>query len=50
MRPTVIGEGETLLYTVIVSDTDYPPESFTFSLDPGAPVVTAQIAVFRLDF
>jgi hypothetical protein len=33
----VIGEGETLLYTVLVTDTDYPPESFTFSLDPGAP-------------
>jgi hypothetical protein len=33
----VIGEGETLVYTATVTDSDYPPESFSFSLDPGAP-------------
>jgi Bacterial Ig domain/Putative Ig domain len=44
-----IGVQETLIYTVTVTDSDYPPESFTFSLDPGAPVgasIDADTGVF----
>ena len=33
----VIDEQATLVYTVTVTDSDFPPESFSFALDPGAP-------------